>query len=288
MAPPVDNLLAHRGLTHSFFFNVLIGLLLAFLAHRYHQKQNVSPRQWIFFFLLQLFIHISIDTCNAYGVGLLEPFSQQRFSIHTLYVADPFFVLPLGVTCVLLLINRKWLSTRLSKIALILSAAYLMYAFVNKYTVENAIRAEQSYKQLSFFTTPSPFNTWLWFVVVKDSAGYEVGYRSVFDGADRLTAFTHIAQRDDLLTLAKDKEAVRKLVQFADGWYSVELRNDTLLFNIPRFGQVTGWADGSLPFVFHYYVDLPDTENKLVMQRGRFQNWNSETRAALLRRIKGD
>jgi inner membrane protein len=221
-------------------------------------------------------------------VGLLEPFSQQRFSIHTLYVADPFFALPLSVTFMLLLINRKWQGTRLAKIALVLGAAYMIYAFVNKYTVEKAVKAQLVNPQLSFFTSPSPFNTWLWFVVVKDGTGYQVGYRSVFDEADRLTAFTHVDQRNDFLALAKDKETVRKLVQFADGWYTVEMRNDTLLFNIPRFGQVTGWADGSLPFVFHYYLDLPDGENKLVMQRGRFQNWNAETRAELLRRIQGD
>jgi hypothetical protein len=39
--------------------------------------------------------------------------------------------------------------------------------------------------------------------------------------------------------------------------------------------------------VFHFFLE-PDMNNSLVVQRGRFQNWNRETIHAFLRRIRGN
>ena len=40
-------------------------------------------------------------------------------------------------------------------------------------------------------------------------------------------------------------------------------------------------------FVFHYFLQYP-TENKLVVQRGRFTGWNKEEIKFLLSRMKGN
>jgi inner membrane protein len=59
------------------------------------------------------------------------------------------------------------------------------------------------------------------------------------------------------------------------------------VFNDLRFGQMTGWYDPASKFVFHYYLQKGDRENKLVVQRGRFANWNRSTTESLLKRIAG-
>jgi inner membrane protein len=288
---PSENLLAHRGITHSILFVVVAGLVLAWAAHRWHRENTIPFSGWAFFFSLQLLIHLSIDTFNAYGVGWLEPFIDDKFSVHTLYVADPFYSLALGIAFPFLLglANQKS-RARIARYALLVSSLYLVYAGVNKLLVEQKVKrqlSDQGNSMNKYFTTPAPFNTWLWFVVVSDGTGYQVGYCSVFDGDKSLT-LTRVEKRKELARMVKAKETFTHLEKFSQGWYTLEQRGDTLIFNIPRFGQVTGWDNGSLPFVFRYYLDLADEENKLVMQRGRFENWNNKTRASLMRRIQGD
>jgi inner membrane protein len=82
-------------------------------------------------------------------------------------------------------------------------------------------------------------------------------------------------------------EDLQKLIRFSQQFYTVEKWNDTLVFNDLRFGQIIGWYDPHQKFVFHYYLQHPD-DNKLVVQRGRFENWDKETFYSLLRRIKGN
>ena len=89
---PADRaFLIHRGITHSLFFAIVAGLLLAWLAKRVHYKALASFGTLAFFFCFQLLLHDLLDACNSYGTGLLEPFSHQRFSVNLLYVADPLF-----------------------------------------------------------------------------------------------------------------------------------------------------------------------------------------------------
>lgn len=78
-----------------------------------------------------------------------------------------------------------------------------------------------------------------------------------------------------------------KLVQFSRQFYTVALRNDPLIFNDLRFGQVIGWQNSGAPFAFHYFLQYPE-QNKLVVQRGRFAGWNWQPTKSLYERIKGN
>ena len=83
------------------------------------------------------------------------------------------------------------------------------------------------------------------------------------------------------------KQDVQNLLRFSQGFYTVERWNDTLVFNDLRFGQMNGWEDPRGRFAFHYFLDLPD-QDKLVVQRGRFANWDWKTVGRLWKRIKGN
>jgi inner membrane protein len=86
-----ENLLAHRGFTHSVLFAIIIVPLLALLAERWHRPHNISMKRWLLFLGTEIFVHLFLDGFNAYGIGWLEPFSHERFALNTIFVADPFF-----------------------------------------------------------------------------------------------------------------------------------------------------------------------------------------------------
>jgi inner membrane protein len=137
-----------------------------------------------------------------------------------------------------------------------------------------------------YFTTPTPLNNWLWFAVAEVDSGYYTSYHSVFDLKPD-TAITFFHRNEPLLKSVKDQNELKSLLRFSNGYYTVEQWGDTVVFNDLRFGRSAGWADPNAKFAFHYYLQHPEA-NGLVVQRGRFANWNSETTRLFIKRIKGN
>ena len=284
------DLLAHRGFTHSFLFVVMMSPVLAGAANRWLKNSDVKFKQWVLFFATQLMIHVLIDSLNAYGTGWLEPFSHKRFSFHTLFVADPFFTTWLLVVFIILLVLKRTNKFRIrwAIAGLVLSSIYLIYALTNKYNIDRAtsrILDKQHISYSRFFTTPTLLNTWLWFIVAEDKDGYHIGYRSVFDRKDSIK-FHYINRNDSLLATFRKKEDLKLLLRFSQGYYTVEQRSDTLVFNDLRFGQQIGWSPNT-KFVFQYYLTFPE-DNNLVVQRGRFAGLNKEAMRKMYHRIRGN
>lgn len=285
-----SGLLAHRGFTHSFLFCGIMVMLFALLADRLHRPHNISMRQWILFFGAAVFIHIFIDAFNNYGVGWLEPFSHLRISFNTVFVADPFFSIGPAIACIALIYLSKKHPLRKSwwRLGLWCSGLYLLYCLSNKYKVNNDVKDILQQQQVSYtryFTTPAPFQNWLWYVVAGNDSGYHIGFYSVFDNTKNI-AFQYFPRNDYLLTPFAREEELQHLVRFSQQYYTVEKWNDTLVFNDLRFGQVLGWQYPQGKFVFRYYLHQPN-ENKLVVQRGRFEGWNWDAVKFLWHRIKG-
>lgn len=285
------DLLAHRGFTHSFLFVVLVSLLLSYLSGRWFKKEQVSQKHWVLSYLMLISIHLLLDSLNAYGTGWLEPFSHTRFSFPTLFVADPFYTSVLMVVFVALLFLRTTNTNRLrwAMGGLIVSFCYLIYAGVNKSIVVRDVERILHQQHVSYdryFTTPTPLNTWLWMVVAEDQNGYYVGHRSVFDRKDSL-ALQYFPRRDSLLAHRDRQDDIQRLQRFAQGYYTIAQRGDTLVFSDLRFGQRLGWEYPNARFVFEYYVNYPEA-NILAVQRGRFAGWNREHVDAMVARIRGN
>ncbi len=313
---------AHRGITHSFLFVAIAASLLAFAASRWYRgKRNysgsggtarsgealfsggsmrsggtaysgISFGDWWIFFGLQLFVHIFLDAFNAYGTGWFEPFSHYRVSFNVLFVADPFYSVWPGISFLALLIlktndprRRSW-----AAFGLIFSSLYLCYCLTNKIRIDDRVEKELGRQQISsrrYFTTPTPLNSWLWYIVAEDSGGYHTGYLSVFD-RQRPIDFQFFPREDSLLRPFRGQEDVRELLRFSQGYYTVEKWDDTLLvFNDLRFGQMKGWEDGHAHFVFHYFLQRPG-DNAVIVQRGRFAGWNVKTFRDFVKRIRGN
>lgn len=288
---PTEDLLAHRGFTHSILFGLLMTFFLAIAAERFHRPHNISLKKWMWFIGTEIAVHLFIDGFNNYGIGWFVPFSDQRFSFNVLYVADPFFSIASGIACLLLLFRSSNHIKRVlwAKRAITITVIYLIYASINKQLIVsdiNTLSSKQNIVYDDIMTTPSPLNSWLHFVVLKKDSVFKVGYHSVFDKDDSLVVYP-FSQQDGLLYEVRDHREVQDLKKFSQGYYTIEKKSDTLVFNDLRFGQVIGWHDPTQPFVFHYYLSHPD-DNHLVVQRGRFARWEKETAKAFVKKIAGN
>lgn len=287
-----ENLLAHRGFTHSILFVLLITPILALLAERWHRPHDISLKKWMLFFGVQAFIHLLLDGMNVYGVGWFEPFSHHRVSYNWIFVADPFYSLWPGIAFLVLLFlkkdhpKRKWWALRFG---IGLSTVYLFYCGINKIKINNDVRdvfRKQNIVYTDYFTTPTPLNNWLWYVVAKTDSGFYVGYRSLFDRKREIN-FHYYPKKQFLLEPVNDHEDLQKLIRFSKGFYTVEQWSDTLVFNDIRFGQMIGWKDPAARFVFYYFLEHPE-DNEFVVQRGRFAKWDISAFRTLLKRIRGN
>jgi len=289
LLPPTKDLLAHRGFTHSILFVLLITPLLAWLADRWRRPHNIAFKTWLWFFATELFCHLFIDSFNAYGTGLLIPFSHRRFSLHAMFVADPLFsIVPFVIAIALMFIKRDYIRKRWAAIAIGWCALYLVFDVVNKVIVESAVSAiakEQHITYRRHFTTPTPLNNLLWYIVLEDDKGYHIGYRSVFDTQHTID-FTYFPRNDSLLIPVKDLDELKDLFRFSQGYYTVEKADHTLMFNDLRFEQIVGWYNPRAGFVFHYYLQKPYSNN-MVVQRGRFAKWDKAALESMWHRIKG-
>lgn len=286
-----ENLLAHRGFTHSILFVLLITPLLALLAERWHRPHDITLGRWMRFFGIQAFIHLLIDGMNVYGAGWFEPFSHIRVSYNWIFVADPFYSVWLGIAFAALFFLRKLHPRRgwWVRFGVGMSTVYLLYCGLNKFKINNDVQkilARQNIPYQSYFTTPTPLNNWLWYVVASVDSGHYIGYRSMFDSKKEID-FRFVPRNEHLLHPVQDHEDLQKLKRFSKGYYAAKIENDTLIFNDLRFGQMVGWKDPAAPFVFYYYLQHP-SENKLVVQRGRFARWNNDAFTSLLQRIRGN
>lgn len=247
-------------------------------------------RQWTMFIGLEMLVHLFIDAFNAYGTAWFEPFSHYRVSFHALFVADPFFSLSLAIAAVILILkplNYKH-RTKWAVLAITISGLYLSYGLFNKISIHSAIEAslqEQGIRYKRYFSTATPANVWLWYIVAEDKDGYYIGYRSVFDD-QTIIPFTFFPRSESLLSTVSDHENLQHLLRFSEGYYVVREFDGRLVFNDLRFGQMLGWEDPKAPFVFYYYLEHPD-DNELLIQRGRFAGWSSESVSAFLKRIAG-
>ena len=286
-----DNLLAHRGFTHSLLFGGIIAFILTFFAEKWHRPHNISFKKWIAFFGSVIFVHLFLDAFNNYGVGWFEPFSHYRISFNSIYVADPFFSIWSAIAIIALLILKRKDSRRKFwwRFGLGMSFLYLSYCVINKLKIDHDVQqifAKQNIPHSRYFTTPTPLQNWLWYVVAGDDKGYYVGFRSVFDRKKEIQ-FEFFPRNDSLIQYVKSIDDLNKLIRFSQQFYTADKYSDTVVFNDLRFGQVIGWDSPREKFAFHYYLQYPDG-NALVVQRGRFAKWNWRVVNSLLKRIKGN
>lgn len=287
---PAQQLLAHRGISHSFLFICLAAPFLGFFFRKL-LRNRVRVQYLTLFFMLEMLIHILLDAFNNYGVGWFEPFSRVRVSFNTIYVADVVMtIFPLIVVMILIFLpSSSKPRIRWAKSGIGWVSAYIFICIFNKILISQQVNrsfVDGKISQSGYFTTPAPLQSLLWMVVADDGKGFYIGYRSLFDKKSRIN-FSYFPKNEHLLEAVADHKEVSLLRRFSQGFYTVEKWNDTLVFNDLRFGQIIGWHDPKEKFVFHFFLRHPH-ENRLVIQRGRFAKWDRKAITIFLKRILGN
>ena len=95
---PLEFLLIHRGISHSFAAMPVFGLLLALCCWPLWRK--ATPGRWSFarVWLLccgLLLLHIWLDVVTTYGTMVFLPFSHYRVRLNSVYIIDLLLTVPL-------------------------------------------------------------------------------------------------------------------------------------------------------------------------------------------------
>jgi inner membrane protein len=287
---PAQQLMIHRGITHSFLFAIVLSLLLGWVFNKCFKKTNVSKNEWTLLFFLGMFTHDIIDSMTSYGTGWFEPFSSYRVSFNNIFVADPFYTIPFLICVLVALIAKNGSPTRLkwNKAGLIISTLYLIFTLVNKGHVDSIIEhslEKQKITHSDFVTTPTPLNNFLWMTYAPDNTGFWFGYYSIFDKKDNINYY-HVNQNSKWLNDCENDSEVQILKQFSKGYYCITKSKDTLYFNDIRFGQLGGWNKPDSSFVFSFMLNK-NADNSMALNRSKFKGSYAEALSSLTNRIKG-
>jgi inner membrane protein len=281
-------LLTHRGITHSLLFECVFTFVFAWAARKIFRKYDMSLKRWMLMFGSGLFLHVTMDSLTTYGTGLFEPFSHARVSLNTLFILDPFLMLPILICAIILWImnrnnpNRKTIAVT----GLSVSACYLLVTIIIKLHVNNHIKNELSGQQIAytdFMAAPAPLNNILWYTMVKSDDHYDAGYYSIFDHGKM--RFTRFDKDDSLLSGFENSRDVQYLVRFTKGYYCLRKKDSITVFSDLRFGQVNGWRDKSSGFVFNF--DLKKTGDSVIVKQSDFRDAKTDDIKELIKRAKG-
>ncbi len=285
-----QQLLVHRGITHSFLFVAVMSPLLGWLFSKWFEKAGVNWKSWTSLFFLGLFSHIVIDSFTSYGTGWFEPFNSYRVSFNTIFVADLFYTIPFLICVLVALIAKNNSSTRIkwNKAGLIISSVYLLFTLANKVHINNEMKDAFRKKNITapdFVSTPTPLNNFLWITYSPDKTGYWFGYYSVFDKTNDVD-FYHVNKNDPLIQPFENDESVKILKQFSKNYYVISKHDSAIYFNDIRFGQMGGWDKPDSAFVFSFKLNK-DVDNSMALNRSKFKTSMPDALSSLVKRIKG-
>mgnify|MGYP000020581307 FL=1 len=242
----VEDFTYHRGFSHSLFIHLLATPLIVWLILRCHAGSRPFRKQWAVCVLAVLWTHALLDSFTVYGTQLLWPFTDYPFGISSVFIIDPLYTLPLLVGLLLSGI-WGWHSQRATKAALVvlcLSSAYLVWSVLAKtwlhHTLEQAL-SEQSIKPKAILSTPAPFNTLLWRVVILEEEVYRVSHITLWDEPETIE-FKSYLKGDSLIASIADEWDVKRLSWFTKGFYRVAERDKQLVISDLRMGYEESYA----------------------------------------------
>ncbi|RMH63742.1 MAG: metal-dependent hydrolase [Bacteroidetes bacterium] len=253
---PVGELQFHRGLSHSFFFAAVTAPLFGWLLARWHRDDAVPARGWACLVFAAFVTHALIDACTTYGTQLFQPFSDYPVSFNTIFIIDPLYTLPLliGVGWALIASRTRGLGHRANTVGLVLSTAYLLCTVAAKAITWPAFEralAEQGIRVERMMTTPTPLNALLWTAIADDGEALWVGLRSVLDDGPEVR-FRRIPRHADRLASLQDQRAVRVLLWFSRGYFTVSDTGEGLVFHDLRFGRSDAWLTDRGAYIFNF------------------------------------
>jgi inner membrane protein len=279
---PVKDFTYHRGFSHSLFVLTLVAPLITWLILKLHPGTAEHRRGWLLMVWLALVTHPLLDSFTVYGTQLFWPLTEYPVSGSTLFIIDPAYTLPLLAAVIATLVIGAAPRARILCLAgIALSTGYLAWSLGAKLHVEQVARESlqaQGIAHARVLSTPGPFNTLLWRLVVMDDRGYYEGWYSLLDET-RVVDFRHYPSDTGLLRGIEDDWAVQRLQWFTHGFYSVSRLADAVVISDLRMG----WEP---EYVFRFAVaDIGNPHAKPIAPRQLPSNRSLERLRWILARV---
>ncbi|MBC2595818.1 metal-dependent hydrolase [Ruficoccus amylovorans] len=269
---PVTLMTSHRGFTHSLFILPLLGWLIWWLCKLRGHRIKAAPTRWFWAIQAALLTHPLIDACTVYGTQLLWPFTPPPIMWASLFIIDPLYTIWLLLGCVVALIaGARPIAQKALIAGLVLSSAYLVWAFAAKAQADHNAREELArlgYADAPYFSVPTPLNTLLWRSVALTEDGFLEAERSLL-ADEGPTRFRRYSSDTAALDTVQDFPNVQRLLWFSNGFIKAHI-----LDHAPDGGQWLVLSDlrmGAEPsYAFNFAVaerDGPDSPWKEIQPR---------------------
>ncbi len=178
----ISNTIKHRGFSHSLFLLPPFALLLSWLYTRLRPDSFWSFTRVSVLTVSVLVTHTLLDAMTTYGTQLLWPI-HGYFEVSNIFIIDPIYTVPLLIAIIVALFSKSR-GGRWCQAMVILSSLYLIWGYAAQQhiidRVERNLQAQNLPTQ-NVLVTPTPFNTVLWRVVVRDKNNYWEGLASLLD-----------------------------------------------------------------------------------------------------------
>lgn len=243
----VANMTYHRGFSHSLFVLSLLAVALAWLARRIRPHPEYSGMRLFATVWLVLITHVTLDAFTSYGTQLLWPLTSAPIAWSSVFIIDPLYSVPLLIAVLAgLLTGLRGRVAHWPAAALVLSTLYLGSTLAGKQMAEQRVEAVITRHNLQveqMFSTPTPFNSLLWRVILVDGDDYYETLVGWFDSAPPV--LVRLPRNEHLAGALADSPQHQRLQWFTGGVMRYDVIAEQLLVTDLRLGMT-----GFHPFRF--------------------------------------
>ena len=243
----VANTTYHRGFSHSLFVLSLLAVALAWLTRRIRPHADYSGMRLFLTFWLVLITHVTLDAFTSYGTQLLWPLTSAPIAWSSVFIIDPLYSVPLLLAVLAgAIAGFHGGAVRWASAALILSTLYLGFTLTGKQMAERRVEtvlARDDLQAQQLFSTPTPFNSLLWRVILVDGDDYYETLVSWFDVEP--PELVRLPRHERLAAVLADSPQHERLQWFTGGVMRYDVIDDLLLATDLRLGMT-----GFHPFRF--------------------------------------
>jgi len=274
---PLAEVQFHRGVSHSILFFTIISAISSFALRLFFRKYLVTYLQWFLSIFFIFFTHSLLDVFTTWGTQLLWPFPQ-KFSLHSIFVIDPLYTLPLVFGLVFYYSkNRiKWVH-----FGLLLSSLYLLLGLVIQQYVLYKIKNHLSTQHITaqhITVKPTAFNCILWNVIVETPDSFLMNQYSLKDAyVEQMKKY----EKNEHLFQELPVTLQNQFTDITQGQYIMQKNENIYILNDLRFGLLKD-IETEQQFAFSYQIIYQDKSWKVQ----EVKKDTGDGKAMLLKMIK--